>query len=189
MRRQTPSALIAVAALMALTSACITGAHQPRNTPFLKTVVVDGMVKYRVGAQDYEAGIFGDLAGAVATVPEARDYAEEAEANGLLGLTLITGGAMLAGVGAGLTVLGAASGPEPDAPEGLELLGVGLAVAGLAATIGGAVLAIESQAGQFDAINAFNDAMWDAYVERRPPVGAPLPRTLPPRGAGKPHRR
>ncbi|TNF30959.1 MAG: hypothetical protein EP329_13015 [Deltaproteobacteria bacterium] len=169
---------IAALTATALSSACISMQYQPRDTPYVKIVQVDGMQKWRVGNVDYTGGILGGLDQAVASVPEARDHAEEAESDAIVGLVLTLVGSTLVGLGtAGMSSDAAGEGvfgADTTSYSAVFMLG------GLATVVGAAFKLSSATAHQVDAVNVFNDAMWAQEHEEYPAPTLPALQPLDP---------
>jgi|GEM_PF-3085304 len=174
-------AWITALTVTALLSGCVSMHYQPRNTPYLKIVQVDGVQKFRVGDVDYSGGILGGLDGAVASVPEALAHAEEAESDAVIGLILTIVGSTLVGLGTGALTSEAVGTSSDDGIFGSDTgtFGTIFLVGGLATTVGAMFELSSATAHQVDAINIFNDTMWEREHADQPMVTPGLPPLRP----------
>jgi hypothetical protein len=170
---------IALGGALLMLASCASTAYTPLKSPYLKTVVVDNQLKYRVDGKNYGGGPLGSLAEAVATVPEAKAYAEEAESDALWALVNVLGGSTLMGLGTGLAVI---SSTDNDISDAATVSFAGLAVVGVVMMFVGITQAADSQINQLDAINIYNDVMLEQerLRLRQPPRSSPSERAMDP---------
>ncbi|MCA9514065.1 MAG: hypothetical protein KC635_03915 [Myxococcales bacterium] len=178
------TATLVAAALLAGAGACASTQYTPKPYPYVKMVQRAGTPQLVAGAGEPRAAgpLGGDLSELVADVPLAKDHAEAGEEEAVISLVLAIGGAVVLPVGTTLVLIDSVDNPDGLSPTGA--LGIGLTAAGAALLVAGLSTALSSQAHYYDAINLYNDAMWErSHVMLRGqglPELAPEPEPAPP---------
>ena len=183
MKLRTAIGSVSICAFAA--SGCSTS-YVPRPSPRVAVVMKGGTPRYMRDGQLYEGGGFGgDLDKAVRGNPEAEAHAHAYQDGMLAGFLTTLGGAASMGAGAGI-LLADSSRAADDRSSTAQTAALVLMTGGLAASIVGAVLFNNAQPHLWDAINIYNDGVYDPMMLPRPPAA---PYAVPPGPAPPPPAR
>lgn len=175
--------VVACTAAVASHAGCVSSQYTPHDTPWLATTLHNGAPEYVIQGRTYSS-----LTDATAIDPPMHAKMKSAQSD-------ILWGTVLASLASGVMAIGAMeiTLAENDVSAfGAKdaTLGFVLAGAGLATTIGGFALAVGGQRDEVDALNAFNDRMFAAWLAKRDalmkdipplsPTATPAPSPAPP---------
>ena len=175
--------------LVSVTALALTGcstSYVPRPSPRVALAMQDGSMTYLRDGRAYPGGGFGgDLDEAVAGNPEALSHAKAYRAQMIGGFAATMGG--LASMIAGGLVYSNSEDASGRRDPTEQTVGITLGIGGLAAYVTGLVLLTTAQPHLWDAINIYNDSVYDPGVQPRPygpsapPPGSPTaPAPQPP---------
>ncbi|MFO0750497.1 MAG: hypothetical protein U1F43_33235 [Myxococcota bacterium] len=154
-----PALRVALLGLLAapLTTACVTSQYTPRDTPWISSTLEAGMPRYVVRGRSYAT-----LVDAAQADPDSQERLRDARSDVLWGTIIASLASTVTSLGATEVVLegnGASMFDVRSPAIGFTIFG-----AGLASLIGGMALATGGQRDEIDAVNRFNDRMFEAWL-------------------------
>lgn len=165
-------------------SGCSTS-YAPRPSPRVAVVMQGGTPGYAREGKVYPGGGFGgDIDEAVRGNPEAEAHANAYRANMIGGFAATLAG-VASFVGGGMLYFANSDETDRDRDATAQAAGGVLAIGGVAAYVTGLVLITTAQPHLWDAINLYNDGVYDPGVPPRPygPYAAPPYGPMAPPGA------
>ena len=176
-------------ATLALTG-CSTS-YTPRPSPRVAVGMQGGSLTYMREGRAYQGGAFGgDIDDAVRGNAEAESHANAFRAK-LIGGFAATIGGVASAVAGGIVYANSDDNGHRDTTA--QTAGIALALGGVAAYVTGLVLIATAQPDLWDAINLYNDSVYDPGIPPRPygpyapqPGGPYAPGVVPPYGGSAP---
>jgi hypothetical protein len=168
-------------------SGCSTS-YVPRPSPRVAIVMQGGTPAYMREGRVYEGGGFGgDIDEAVRGNPEAESHAK-AYRTGMIGGFAATMAGVASTIGGGMLYVGNSGGDPSERDATMQTAGGVLFLGGIAAYIAGLVLFANAQPHLWDAINVYNDGVYDPGVPPRPygPYGLQPPPAYGPNAPAAP---
>jgi hypothetical protein len=142
--------------------------YAPRPSPRVAVVMQGGTPGYMREGRFYEGGGFGgDIDEAVRGNPEAESHAKAYRA-GMIGGFAATMAGVASTIGGGMLYVGNAGEDASERDTTMQTAGGVLFLGGVAAYITGLVLFANAQPHLWDAINIYNDGVYDPGAPPRP---------------------
>ncbi len=158
----------------AIGSGCASTRYAPRDLPYLKRVQRSNEILWQAGTRTEPFNPFGDgLARMVADVPEARALADEARSDTWTGVLLAIAGPLVMS-GAPALVFATADDPS-DLSSGEAILLTTSLLGGMLMTFTGLAHSVSARSRELDAVNVYNDTVWERHGLLPAPQAAPPP--------------
>lgn len=157
--------------LVTLSSACVSTRYTPASSPWLTQVLDGGAPRYYVDGKRYDT-----MDDAMALDPETRALFKSGQSDMLWGGGIVGIGSAVMGLGATDLITFGSSDQSVFFGTTSPLPGIAVVLAGVGAMVGGGIMAASGQRKSLDALNMFNDHMFERWMKER---GLSEPATQP----------